>query len=403
MAAVPLILLAGPIVRRVEPRLAAVWVALDRPRAVRLVVYDGRQVAPVTATPLATGAVNTVRVGTGLHLALVVAELKTPALPLNPGRNYAYNLHFHDFVAAAAQGAPLDPAPIGQSHDLFSLGLLQDSSMTTGGLPHLALGYTLNELPSFALPPASLTDLKILHGSCRRPGFRYNTEPDGKGSFDALAFVDDLILKWRATATFDANQRPHQLLLTGDQIYADDVEGAMLRMPTRAGNRLLGRTEDLPTAYPPKNDPASKQAYLGVPTPAGSATMEAFIAKHPTDALKALQDDRVVQAIGDPTLERKYALLYDRPYAVDAGLPPTPPKAPRPPPPPVPRGRGPPPPPPAPVAGGPPALPRPPPRDGPRVRDEVLDHRHRQPPDLVRRVLRDVPRGLVQRGLGGRR
>ena len=83
--------------------------ALDRPKAVRLVVYDGRQVAPVTATPLATGSVNTLRVGTGLHLALVVAELKTPALPLNPGRNYAYNLHFHEFVAAAAQGARLTP------------------------------------------------------------------------------------------------------------------------------------------------------------------------------------------------------------------------------------------------------------------------------------------------------
>ena len=63
MAAVPLILLAGPIVRRVEPRLAAVWVALNQPRAVRLVVYDGRQQAPVSAAPLAAGAANTLRVG----------------------------------------------------------------------------------------------------------------------------------------------------------------------------------------------------------------------------------------------------------------------------------------------------------------------------------------------------
>ena len=51
MAAVPLILLAGPIVRRVEPRLAAVWVALNQPMAVRLVLYDGLRQAPVSAPP----------------------------------------------------------------------------------------------------------------------------------------------------------------------------------------------------------------------------------------------------------------------------------------------------------------------------------------------------------------
>ena len=65
MAAVPLILLAGPIVRRVEPRLAAVWVALNQPMAVRLVLYDGLRQAPVSASPLAAGAANTLRVGNG--------------------------------------------------------------------------------------------------------------------------------------------------------------------------------------------------------------------------------------------------------------------------------------------------------------------------------------------------
>src|SRR3954470_11491904 len=122
----PLILLAGPIVRRVEPRLAAVLVALNQPKAVRLAVYDGRQQAPVAAPPLAVGAVNTLRVGANLHLAVVVVELKPPALPLNPGRNYAYNLHFHPPVAAAEAPAALDPASLGSpSTDLAAQGLLK--------------------------------------------------------------------------------------------------------------------------------------------------------------------------------------------------------------------------------------------------------------------------------------
>src|SRR3954447_14480358 len=76
MAAVPLTLLAGPIVRRVEPRLAAVWVALNQPQAVRLVLYDGRQQTPVSTPPLAAGAANTLRVGNSLHLAVAVVEIK---------------------------------------------------------------------------------------------------------------------------------------------------------------------------------------------------------------------------------------------------------------------------------------------------------------------------------------
>src|SRR4051812_33566194 len=171
MAAVPLILLAGPMVRRVEPRLAAVWVALNQPRAVRLVVYDGRQQAPVAAPPVAVGAANTLRVGANLHLAVAVVELAAPAAPLNPGRNYAYNLHFHPYVGAAEPAAVLVPGTLGSpSADLSALGLLKDDPVV--GRPHLALGYQPNELPSFALPPAALTDLRVLHGSCRRPGFK---------------------------------------------------------------------------------------------------------------------------------------------------------------------------------------------------------------------------------------
>ncbi len=95
----------------------------------------------------------------------------------------------------------------------------------------------------------------------------------GKKTFDGMAWIDDLILEWRrggpgATA-LDPNIRPHQLFLTGDQIYADDVATAMLPMLNRVGNALIGRTELLPTLYPPEADAASRERFLGAPKQPG--------------------------------------------------------------------------------------------------------------------------------------
>ena len=151
----------------------------------------------------------------------------------------------------------------------------------------------------------------------------------------------------------------------------------MLPMLNRAGTRCWARPENLPTVYPPKNDPASKQTYLGVPTPPGNASLEAFIAKHPSRAQggpprpcrrRPHARAQVLAALRPPVRRRR-----ERPRPA------------------------------AHVARRPRALPGQPPPDRPGVRDEVLDDRHRQPSDLVRRVLRDVPRGVVQRDLGDER
>lgn len=324
MAELPLIL-AGPILRRVEPRLVAVWVALSAPRSVLLAVYEGQQQAGTGGgvftggAPLERGAANTLRVGDRLHVGLVVAELKAPARqPLLPGRNYSYNVAFGAFAALPSPGsseaAVLNPASVSPDADLRSLGLL--ANRPVAGRPHLALGYVEGELPGFALPPAALTDLRMLHGSCRRPAF-VNVDDDGKHSYDGLAWVDDLIAGWRrgtpTTSQLDPNIRPHQLFMTGDQIYADDVAPEMLPMLNRLGNDLLGKVEPLPTRYPPKADEPSKEAYLSVPKQAGFATIKDFVAtkrsggKDPFEELKA---DRRVRAMADPCLERRLRVLY---------------------------------------------------------------------------------------------
>jgi len=54
-------------------------------------------------------------------------------------------------------------------------GLL--SNQPASGRAHLALGYDKGELSGFALPPASLTNLPMLHGSCRRPGWSSSRAP----------------------------------------------------------------------------------------------------------------------------------------------------------------------------------------------------------------------------------
>jgi hypothetical protein len=75
---------------------------------------------------------------------------------LKPGQIYSYNIS----LTETAGGAP---------KALQSLKLLEDDvrSTTPAEKRRLALGYAEGQLPSFALPPDKLTDLKIIHGSCR--------------------------------------------------------------------------------------------------------------------------------------------------------------------------------------------------------------------------------------------
>ena len=95
------------------------------------------------------------------------------------------------------------------------------------------LAYPGLDLPSFCLPPKDVTKLRLIQGSCRMP--------HGNGP-DALSYVDKLI---EDTAT-SPDLRPHQLLLTGDQIYADDVGLSLLVMLSDASEVLLGWKELLP-------------------------------------------------------------------------------------------------------------------------------------------------------------
>ena len=147
--------LAGPIVRRVEPRSCSMWIALPSAAAeVRLTVWRGVQVAGAAAgqvasgnTPVGSATVATRQFGRKLHIALVTLTLtEGQQLPLEPGTLYAYDLQIGGL-------------------GLKQLGFLRDDPVPGQGL---ALGYATDRLPSFVTPPAQAENTCFVHTSCRR-------------------------------------------------------------------------------------------------------------------------------------------------------------------------------------------------------------------------------------------
>lgn len=92
--ALPL-LLAGPIVRRVEPRQMSVWVALSEARPVTLSLWrDFVTTGPGTGMfigPAPAYAADTVtrRIGENLHIALVTITIPENLVALQPGVIYS--------------------------------------------------------------------------------------------------------------------------------------------------------------------------------------------------------------------------------------------------------------------------------------------------------------------------
>jgi hypothetical protein len=219
---VPLpLVLAGPILRRVEPNLVSVWLALSAPASVVITLYQGRTKAGTLDHLFRSDPPTpTLRCADRLHVALSLARIPPESeKKLAPGIVYSYDL-------AITAGS--------STHTLASLGLLKSAPTSNGGgpelaRPHLALGYVDDFLPSFALPPATLDDLRIVYGSCRRP---VNEHPD------AMAMIDDFIAD--SDLYEDALKRPHQLVLGGDQIYADDLWSGQLILVNTLANELIG-------------------------------------------------------------------------------------------------------------------------------------------------------------------
>jgi len=167
--------LAGPIVRRVEKNACHIWFVTSVPSTptIALKQADNTIDSEQSATCL--------KVGEKAFIQLVSIHLKSS---FKPSSTISYSIVFDSNEEQASWKKREEK-----------------------------LKYKNQSALSFHFAPSPET---ILHGSCRKPHY------DGD---DALAQVDTLISQ---SFTSDS-KRPDILLMTGDQIYADDVAGPTLQ------------------------------------------------------------------------------------------------------------------------------------------------------------------------------
>jgi hypothetical protein len=111
--------------------------------------------------------------------------------------------------------------PLIQSGALYHYDLLNDLTSILRDIPHLV--YAGHQRPNFRFNQ-HLT--KVTQGSCRKPHFHGR---DALPQLDNLV-ADELANKRNAAKTSDTinANRPDLILMTGDQVYVDDVAGPML-------------------------------------------------------------------------------------------------------------------------------------------------------------------------------
>ncbi|WP_295482126.1 alkaline phosphatase D family protein [uncultured Pseudomonas sp.] len=161
--------LAGPVLRRLESQRLAIWLVGSRPLSPQFVL-PGLPIEPLQRCQ---------RVAMGRHAFVHLLEVQFDA-PLPEDVELEYDLRLDNGLGIADWA------------------------------PHLL--YPGRHLPNFVL--RRRVD-NLLHGSCRKP---HHSAPDG------LLCADRLLLESLAP-----QQRPALLLMTGDQVYADDVAGPTLK------------------------------------------------------------------------------------------------------------------------------------------------------------------------------
>lgn len=214
------IVLAGPILRHVTPESVTVWVALKQPAEVELTIYETANRGELLGKSRLQGRCSTVALGKFLHVVAVTAQ--SDGNHLDSACLYAYDLRFS---FDEPQQTPKTLQQALQSLDF----------------PTVSISYFAHQKPTFVLSPHRLEDLRIVQGSCRKPH---------GGGYDALPILDSLIEDRAAQPQY----RPHQLFLTGDQIYGDDVAEPFLWIASPLGDALLGWEEKLPVGWREPDD-----------------------------------------------------------------------------------------------------------------------------------------------------
>ena len=166
--------IAGPLLRRLEPQRLVIWLVGSRvlPLCLKLQVPQGQT---------------------------LTIDLDTQQCQVVPVGRHAF-IHLIDVTLSEA--LPLDVS--------IDYDLLVDGCGIAQWAPHLLYA----DAPSANFVVHSRIH-QLVHGSCRKPHHHAD---------DGLLCVDRLLADARTTA-----ERPALLMMSGDQVYADDVAGPMLR------------------------------------------------------------------------------------------------------------------------------------------------------------------------------
>lgn len=192
--------LAGPMLRQCAPTRLVCWLAVREPVRLRIRLEpDGGTLRELELTPGEAGC-RLLTAGTHLHYMLIDLRFDQP-LPQDCWIGYSIALQ----VLAAPDHEWLD---------------------CTDWAPDLC--YPGRRSPGFVLPSRIRS---LLHGSCRKPH-----HAGGDGLIEADCLLDSLLSQAAPqTAQHAASEGPEALpawpsvlVMTGDQVYADDVAGPML-------------------------------------------------------------------------------------------------------------------------------------------------------------------------------
>ena len=226
-------ILAGPVLRRCTASELTIWLATSTPLALRIALScDQTETRTLLLNPDDPGY-RLLCAGKHLYYALIKLSIETP-LPSDTWIDYSVAVRPVQPVEAIETG--VDASTRASPHTWQDL---------TASLPHRC--YPGKSNPGFLLPSRIRS---LLHGSCRKPH-----HPTGDGLCEADRLLDSLLTEGALTPSQDAQISsasaepgsdlawPSLLMMTGDQIYADDVAGPMLHAIHQV-IRLLGLPDE---------------------------------------------------------------------------------------------------------------------------------------------------------------
>lgn len=174
------VVIAGPIVRHTSCEQVNFWLVTSKQYQLEMTITEVNHDISVLSKRLNTEEVQHVQIGQHAFINLISLNID---VPLAEETQYAYTF---DFIDALGR---------------YTLSELMPDAMYEGF-----------EQPNFVIK-SHINNM--LHGSCRKPHF---------DSEDGLIQADNLLKNLQQNIT----DRPAMLMMSGDQVYADDVAGPML-------------------------------------------------------------------------------------------------------------------------------------------------------------------------------